>query len=131
MKLMSTRLKNPESLWSRLSGLSLGSLCLIFTVMAQAAGQPVITVEASKFKFSPNVIKLKQGETATLELVTKDRLHGFAVPDMNIRSDIEPGQRHRVTIKADKPGKYVFLCDLFCGEGHGKMHGVIEVLPLE
>ncbi len=115
----------------QLLGLSLGSLCLALAVMAQAVGQTVITVEASKFKFSPNVIKLRQGETATLELVTKDRLHGFAVPDMNIRSDIEPGQQHRITIKADKPGKYVFLCDLYCGEGHGKMLGVIEVLPFK
>lgn len=116
-------------LWSRLSGLSLGCLCLLFVVVAQAAGGRVITVEASKFRFSPNVIKLKQGETVTLELVSKDRLHGFSVPDLDIRTDIEPGQRHRVTIKADTPGKHVFLCDLFCGEGHGNMHGVIEILP--
>ena len=34
-----------------------------------------------------------------------------------------------VTIVPTQPGEYTIICTIFCGAGHGDMHGLLEVLP--
>lgn len=98
-----------------------------FGALRAATRERVIQIEARKFRFAPNVIEMKMGETVVLELTAQDFPHGFSVPDFKIREDLIMGKPVRVTLKADKVGKFGFLCDNFCGSGHEEMAGTIIV----
>jgi cytochrome c oxidase subunit 2 len=89
--------------------------------------QQVIKITAQKYAFSPALIKLKAGKAVILELTSLDRMHGFNIPELNIRTDVLPNQTIQIAITPSKVGKYTFLCDIFCGNGHGEMSGVIIV----
>ena len=99
------------------------------TAMYVAAAPPdvVIKVEAKRFDYTPNVIKLKKGVPVVLELTTKDVVMGFSAPDLGVRADIIPEKVARVRIVPDKTGTFTFVCDIFCGTGHEEMDGTIEV----
>jgi cytochrome c oxidase subunit II len=90
---------------------------------------PVQTVEilAQKFNFTPDEIKVKKGVPVDLELTTLDRIHGFNVPGLGLRTEIVPGQTTHVKFTPDKAGRYLFHCDIFCGEGHEDMDAAIIV----
>lgn len=87
----------------------------------------VIKITAQMFEYTPSRIELKKGEPVTLELTSLDRIHGFYIPDLGLRTDVLPGQSVRVDILPEKTGRYTFLCDIFCGDGHDEMNGVIVV----
>ncbi len=87
----------------------------------------VVKIVARRFSYSPNQIVLKVGEPAVLEFKSLDFIHGFSIPDLNIRADLPPGKLTRVALKPEKAGSYDFLCDNFCGSGHEGMSGRILV----
>ena len=95
-------------------------------VLAQG-GERVIKVSARKFVFTPNEIHLRKGEPVTLEFVTEDVFMGFNAPDFGVRMDIVPGKVMRLRFTPDKAGTFVFLCDVFCGDGHESMSGKLLV----
>jgi cytochrome c oxidase subunit II len=90
---------------------------------------PVQTVEilAQRFNFTPDEIKVKKGVPVDLELTTLDRLHGFDVPGLGLRAQIVPGETTHVKFMPDKAGRFLFHCDIFCGEGHEDMDAAIVV----
>ena len=92
------------------------------------ANERVIRVTARKFVFLPREIRLKKGVPVVLEFVTADVVMGFNAPDFKVRADIIPGQVARVRLVPDKTGTFVFLCDIFCGDGHEGMSGQIHVV---
>lgn len=102
-------------------GLALG------VALGAAQSPRTIRITAKKFEFEPPQIRLRRGETVVLELVTADRLHGFKLPALGIRLDAAPGEVQRVTLTPDRTGRFTFLCDVFCGEGHDDMEGHIVV----
>ncbi|HSY27599.1 MAG TPA: cupredoxin domain-containing protein [Burkholderiaceae bacterium] len=116
------------------SGAATGFGALLWAT-ANAATSPVptgkkervIKVQAKKFVYTPNRIVLKQGESVVLEFTALDFMHGFKIPDWNIRADLMPGQVTRVSLKPDNAGEFDFLCDNFCGSGHEEMGGKIVV----
>jgi cytochrome c oxidase subunit 2 len=94
-----------------------------------SAQEKVIQVSAERFKFTPNVIRLKAGVPAVLELTSLDRRHGFKVPDLKIDEVVEKGQVLRVRVLPQQAGTYEFHCSVFCGGGHEEMAGQIVVEP--
>jgi len=99
-----------------------GAVCL-----ARAAAPGGVSIQASKFEFTPETVKVKVGEPVTFVLTSIDRVHGFKMPDFGIRTDIVPDQETRVTITPQKAGTFVFFCDIFCGDGHEDMSGTLVV----
>lgn len=95
---------------------------------ARAEGEPkVINVTAKKFAFLPGELKLKKGETVVLHVTSEDVEHGFFNRKMKIDADIPAGQAADITITPDQAGKFIVICDHFCGSGHGNMHLAVEV----
>lgn len=96
---------------------------------APAAGQSerVIKVAAKFFAFTPSEIVLKKGQPVVFELTTVDFGHGFRIPDLDFRADFVPGKVTLVRITPGKSGKFDFLCDNFCGNGHEEMNGHLVV----
>ena len=95
--------------------------------IASADEERVIAVTARRFEFSPAVITVRRGEAVTLVFTAVDFMHGFSVPGLNLRADLLPGQLTRVHLKASRTGRFDFLCDNFCGDGHERMGGQLVV----
>jgi cytochrome c oxidase subunit 2 len=106
------------SVFLGLSFLSLG--------VAQTS-ERVIKITAHKFEYEPNEIQLKLGEPVVLELTSKDVTHGFNIPDLGLRADLEPGETARVRLVPKKTGTFEFHCDNFCGFDHESMSATITV----
>jgi cytochrome c oxidase subunit 2 len=87
----------------------------------------VIRIEAKKFVYTPNEIRIRKGEKVILELTALDFVHGFNLPDFKIRADIPPGKATIVALTPMEAGRFTFLCDNFCGNGHEEMNGIIIV----
>jgi len=103
------------------------------SVVRSAAGEirnneQVIRISASTFEFKPSEITVRKGMPVVLELTSKDRHHGFKLSAFELRVDIKPGVDEKVRFVPDKIGKFTFLCDVFCGDGHEDMSGTIRVI---
>ncbi|HEX5092111.1 MAG TPA: cupredoxin domain-containing protein [Burkholderiales bacterium] len=108
---------------------ALGTLFAAAGVWAVAAPHTQVRrIVARKFTYLPNVVKLKKGVPAVLEFTSADVVMGFNCPDFKIRTDIIPGQVARVRFTPDRIGTFVYLCDVFCGDGHEGMTGKIQVV---
>lgn len=93
-----------------------------------AADTPAeIRIGVKKFEFHPDKVTARVGRPVILVLTSEDRIHGFKMPDLGLRTDIVPSQETRLTINPDRPGRFVFLCDVFCGDGHDDMEGTLIV----
>lgn len=108
-------------------------VALLVGVVAIAAGrvmaadEPVIQITAKKFEYSLRTLTLKKGVPVVLEMTALDRVHGFNLPDFGVRTDVLPGKVTRIRFTPDKTGEFVFFCDVFCGDGHEEMSGVLTV----
>jgi cytochrome c oxidase subunit 2 len=94
---------------------------------APAAGARVIPVVARKFVFLPNELTVKRGESVVLEFTSPEVVMGFFAPALNLRAVLVPGAPVRVPFTAERAGRYDFLCDIFCGDGHEGMSGHLTV----
>ena len=97
------------------------------SVAADDANETIVKVVARRFHYEPSEISLKAAQTTVLEITSLDFVHGFKIPDLNLRADLPPGRVTKVRVKFDKPGDYTFLCDNFCGDGHEEMSGKFVV----
>ena len=113
----------------RLGGFAaLGMLGLLGErVGAQSEDGRVIEIEARRFRFTPGEIRVRRGEVVTLALRAIDFTHGFSLPELGLRTDLMPGRVIRLRLQAMEAGRYTFLCDNFCGEGHEQMNGILIV----
>ena len=122
---------------TKVIGIALGVLGLIGTLVGARVGaevetraankERVIKIVAQRYRYSPNEIVLKKGPPVVLEFTALDFVHGFKIPDMNIRADLPPGKVTQVRITPEKEGVYDFLCDNFCGSSHEEMNGRIII----
>jgi cytochrome c oxidase subunit II len=105
-------------------------VCALFLaglpVSAQDSEQ-VIEVQAKRFEFIPSEITLMKDVPVVLELTSQDVKHGFNCPGLGLRADINPGKTTTLRFTPKKPGSFTFYCDIYCGEGHEDMTGVLVV----
>ena len=87
----------------------------------------IIYLKAQRFSFSPDIIKINQGDKVKIIAESPDVTHGFALSEFNINMRIEPGARNILEFIADKRGKFIFRCSVFCGSGHSNMKGELVV----
>jgi cytochrome c oxidase subunit 2 len=103
-------------------------LLLSAVLLAGCGREPVVLkVNLKKYRFEPPVLRVKRGQTVTLELQTSDVRHGFLVPDLNLKQAVAPGQPVTLTFKADRRGAFSMQCNIICGPGHDEMTGTIIV----
>ncbi len=78
--------------------------------------------------WTPTDLTVAVGQPLILRLISDDVLHGFALGQSDGPAiDVPPGQAVETTLTFDRPGKYVFYCTRWCGLGHWRMRGTIEV----
>lgn len=98
-----------------------------FLAPVLAAEEIVVRMTAKKFEYSQSTLTVKKGVPVVLEVTALDRVHGFNLPDFGVRADVQPGKPVRIRFTPDKSGEFVFFCDVFCGDGHEQMSGVLTV----
>ena len=94
-------------------------------------GHRVIEVTARQFEFDPGRIVVNKGETIQLEVVSEDVTHGIYIEGYDIDEQLEPDEPVTITFDADKEGRFVFRCSVYCGAGHSDMDGELIVLDAD
>ena len=92
-----------------------------------------VQIVASRFMFEPAVIEVTAGEPVRLVIRSKDTVHGFAVPTLNIDVQVPKsgGEPTIVEFVAPPPGRFDIACSEFCGSGHVQMKAaLISLDPL-
>jgi heme/copper-type cytochrome/quinol oxidase subunit 2 len=94
-----------------------------------ARGERVVTISAKRFELTPSKIVLHQGAPIVLELISLDRKHGFAAPELGIRMEATPASPARARVVPTKLGTFAAHCEVYRGEGHEEMTAEIVVVP--
>ena len=118
------------NLWKRwviLAGLALGVLFIPLPATATPPTDRVVTITASRFEYSPAVIKVNPGDRVTVKLVANDVVHGLSIDGYNLATTAEPGQTASLSFIANRPGSFRFHCTITCGNLHPFMTGKLEV----
>jgi heme/copper-type cytochrome/quinol oxidase subunit 2 len=84
-------------------------------------------IEAAQFAFSPAQIEVNPGDTVTLELVSRDVVHGLFIDRYGVGVEADPGQTARLTFVADRVGSFRIRCNVACGQYHPFMIGRLTV----
>ncbi|MGE5822761.1 MAG: hypothetical protein ACM31M_09325, partial [Nitrososphaerota archaeon] len=87
------------------------------------------TFEHQDGKKETGEVHVKQGVPYKFELVSKDVIHNFNVPDFTILMDAVPGRVNVVWNLFDKPGEFHIQCREYCGFGHATMKAKLFVEP--
>lgn len=110
------------------------TLALLALLALAAPGHParadepkVIEIVAKRFQFTPSEVTLRKDEPVILRLRSEDVTHGFYMKKLGIDATIEPGKSTDVRITPHQAGKFVTICDHFCGTGHGNMKMTLVV----
>ena len=103
--------------------------------MLPAAGAPSATevterfeVTASRYRFDPARIEVKQGEIVELVLRSVDTDHGLAIKAYGVKVAIpKGGEAVGVSFVASRVGTFPIECSEYCGSGHKRMKGELVV----
>ena len=96
-------------------------------VRAAAPEERTIRIEANSFEFTPGEIRVNQGDTITLEVVSRDVVHSVYVDGYDVQVVADPGQTARLTFVAGRPGVFRLRCSVTCGALHPFMIGKLHV----
>ena len=94
---------------------------------AEAEAGRRVRIAAARFAFSVAEIEARRGETLTLVATASDFIHGLSIPELKARIDVPPGKVVELTLPSLPAGRFVYLCDNFCGDEHDRMTGVLIV----
>ncbi|NIW36071.1 MAG: c-type cytochrome [Gemmatimonadetes bacterium] len=76
----------------------------------------------------PDALNAEVGKPLRLRLTSDDVMHGFAVGRIDGEAiDVKPGVMVETELRFDRPGRYIFYCTRWCGPGHWRMRGTIQV----
>jgi len=70
---------------------------------------------------------IPEGRALELNVTSTDWLHSFHVPGLALKQDAFPGQWQSILTKAQSTGEYQLYCAEYCGSGHSRMLGTVEV----
>jgi cytochrome c oxidase subunit 2 len=85
-------------------------------------------VTASRYKFDPARIEVRQGDVVELVLRSADTDHGLAIKAYAVKVAIpKGGETVGVSFVASRVGTFPIECSEYCGSGHKRMKGEIVV----
>lgn len=91
-------------------------------------GEVVINVEGENFSFSPSEIKVKKGDTVTINFKSVGGFHDLKIDELNVATkQLQDGENDSVTFVADKAGTFEFYCSV----GQHRQMGMVGTLVVE
>ena len=92
-----------------------------------------VFMTAVRSHFTPDTIRVKQGERVHLHLTNveqaHDATHGFCIGSYNVNVSLEPGKHTNIDFVADEAGVFPMYCTEFCSALHLEMAGYFLVEP--
>lgn len=94
-----------------------------------AAGEvKEFTVDGFNFGYSMSEIRVKQGDTVTINLTSSDGFHDWVVDEFDAATDkIREGETTSVTFVADQAGSFEYYCSV----GSHRANGMVGTLIVE
>jgi heme/copper-type cytochrome/quinol oxidase subunit 2 len=86
-----------------------------------------ITVRARRYALSPARIEVNQGDIVKITLIAEDAPHSFTIDEYRISKRASPERSVTFEFCADKPGRFVFYCNLTADERCREMRGELLV----
>ncbi len=86
-----------------------------------------VDIQASKFRFTPDTVRIKAGTPVELHITSTDATHGFSIQALKINESLAQGKEVVLSFTPTQPGSYTFRCSVYCGRGHSDMHGELIV----
>ena len=86
-----------------------------------------VNLEAFQYSFKPDPIVVKYKENIRLLAKSTDVTHGIGIAEFKINVALPKGKVKKIEFVADKKGTFIIHCSVYCGFGHGKMHGRLIV----
>lgn len=80
------------------------------------------------FGYDAGELKVPAGKEITFTLTSEDVTHSFSIVGTNVNMMAIPGQVNHKTHTFKEPGKYLIICNEYCGSGHHYMSAEIEVV---
>lgn len=117
-----------------LAGYFLGSA--FFRPAPPAMAGNVIDIKADMSGFDQKEVHVKVGESVTIRLTSLDNSyhtdgggkHQLAVDELGLNVIVQPESSDYVTFTPNKPGTFVFYCDICCGgRANPTMNGTLIV----
>jgi len=87
-----------------------------------------VDIIAQAFSYTPNKIQVPAGKKIIFKVTSPDVVHSFTIVGTNVNMMVVPGHINVAWHTFDKPGKYLILCNEYCGAGHQLMAAEIEVV---
>ena len=85
-------------------------------------------VTASRYRFDPARIEVRQGDVVELVLRSADTDHGLAIKVYAVKVAIpKGGETVGVSFVARRVGTFPIECSEYCGSGHKRMKGELVV----
>ena len=87
-----------------------------------------VTVEGSNYKFIPNVINTKKGDTVILIFKSTGAIHNLVIDEFGVETNkIGDGEEEEVEFVADKTGTFEYYCSV----ANHKSMGMVGKLVVE
>ena len=84
-------------------------------------------ITAKKYDYTPDTIKVNQGDKVVLQVTATDVDHGFGIKEYNINRVLPKDKMVTIEFVADKKGEFTISCTKFCGWGHFGMQAKLIV----
>lgn len=98
-------------------------------ILEEVEAWDMLSIVKHRTKREKPVVRVTLNDNVVLKLRSADVTHGFTLKgyEIFISKGIEPGKTIYVEFKADKTGKFLFACNVFCGDIHHSMQGYLIV----
>ena len=106
-------------------------VCAAAALLAQeqAPNRREFKLLAKDHVFTPNKLEVAQDDLVKITFTSEERPASFAIDEYRIIKRAGGGQTTVFEFRADKPGTFVFYCNLTADEGCKEMKGTLVVKP--
>lgn len=93
-------------------------------------GRYYVNLVGIRFTWLPSKIILTNPTEVKFRITSPDVIHGFQIAGTNVNVTVFPGYIAEITWKVPAsmpPGKYLVVCNEYCGAGHQDMYTISEI----
>ncbi len=113
--------------WVALAGIGLAIVFIPFPAGKTQPEDRTFYLDASRFQYTPAILRVNPGDRVTIVLATSDVMHGLSIDGYGIETMTQPTRTGKITFVADRAGVFRFHCTVVCGNMHPFMTGKLVV----
>lgn len=110
-----------------ISGAHVAGTPVVSETLEQTPAVREITVKARRYAFNPARIEVNQWDIVKITLIAEDVPHSFTIDEYRISKRASPERSVTFELCANKPGRFIFYCNLTADERCREMRGELLV----